>query len=270
MIIDFHTHVFPDKIANATVAALAKSTNIPAYSDGTLDSLLLSLEEAGVDVAVNLPVLTRPTQFDSVLNFASVLNEKSYTGSRIISFAGAHPDMENPEEKLALVKERGFLGIKIHPDYQATFFDDEKYLRILRVAKELDLITLTHAGVDGAYPGEPVKCTPERVLRALDKIGGYDKLVLAHYGANFLFDEVLRSLAGLPIYFDTAYMLHNIDTELFLKILDRHGSERVLFATDSPWRNIKEEVEMIKRYHLDPVAENNIFSQNAKKLLKIR
>ena len=269
MIIDFHTHVFPDKIADRTVDALAKSSDIKPYSDGRVDSLCQRLTDAGVDIGINLPVLTRPMQFDSVLEFSAGLNKKAYTGSRIISFMGAHPDMENPEEKLLLIKERGFLGIKIHPDYQSTFFDDERYVRILRAAKELDLITVTHAGVDGAYLSEPVKCTPDRVLRLLDKIGGYEKLVLAHYGANFLFDEVLLKLGGLPVYFDTAYMLHCIDGELFLRILEKHGSERILFATDSPWRDIAEEVKMIKRYHLDSAAENNIFSENARKLLGI-
>ena len=58
MIIDFHTHVFPDKIAERTVRALEKSGNATAYSDGTHSGLLASLRGAGADVAVNLPVLT--------------------------------------------------------------------------------------------------------------------------------------------------------------------------------------------------------------------
>ena len=128
MIIDFHTHVFPERIASATVAALEKSGNTRAFSDGTVDGLLNSMKAAGVDISINLPVLTKPTQFDTVLKFARQINESFSADSerRIISFAGMHPDIEDVEEKLLSVKESGILGIKLHPDYQSTFFDDEK------------------------------------------------------------------------------------------------------------------------------------------------
>ena len=196
MIIDFHTHVFPEKIAEATVALLAKKGNIPSFSDGTISGLLSRMKLAGVDVSVNLPVLTKPTQFDSILKFAISLNERFFAcqgDERIISFAGMHPDMEDFEDKLAEIKKSGIKGIKIHPDYQGTFFDDEKYVRILREAKRLDLITVTHAGFDCAYPGEPIKCTPRRVMNLLDRIGGYDKLVLAEH----IFDIILKSFCTL-------------------------------------------------------------------------
>ena len=95
MIIDFHTHVFPERIASATVAALEKSGNTRAFSDGTAEGLLNSMKAAGVDISINLPVLTKPTQFDTVLKFAKQINESFPADSerRIISFAGMHPDI---------------------------------------------------------------------------------------------------------------------------------------------------------------------------------
>ena len=194
MVIDFHTHIFPDKIAGATINALSTNASIPPHSDGTLSGLLLQMAECGVDISVNLPVLTKARQFDSVLDFGLDLNQKSYTGPRIIAFAGMHPDILDYEGALHKIKELGFLGIKLHPDYQGTFFDDERYIKILSVAKALDLITVTHAGLDGAFVGHPIKCTPCRVLKVLDALGGYDKLVLAHLGGNELLNEVVSSL----------------------------------------------------------------------------
>ena len=139
MIVDFHTHVFPDKIAASTVAALESRGGTPSHSDGTVDGLLRSLREADVSIAVNLPVLTKPTQFDSILAFAKRINEREYDGERIISFAGIHPEDENIEEHLNAVSEAGIPGIKIHPDYQGAFFDDERYVRIISEAKTLGL-----------------------------------------------------------------------------------------------------------------------------------
>ena len=269
MLIDFHTHVFPDKIAAAAVGTLAKRGGIPFYSDGTESGLLSSLSSAGVDVALNLPVLTRPEQFGSTLRYAAEINKKSYTGPHIISFAGVHPDMVDPDGAIEAVKAAGFLGIKIHPDYQGTFFDDERYVRLLSLAKASGLITVTHAGFDCAYPGEEIKCTPIRVLRLLDRIGGYDKLVLAHLGGINLYDEVYESLAGEDVYFDTAYVLHDLDKSQFLKMLAKHGEDKILFATDSPWRDVAEEVGVLKGYQLGNVTENKIFCQNAKRLLNL-
>ncbi len=267
MIIDFHTHVFPDRIAAATVSSLSTSGGIPACSDGTVTGLIRQMDEAGVDIAVNLPVLTRPSQFDSILAFAESLNSSGELGGRIISFAGVHPCEEKPEERLHLLAERGIKGIKLHPDYQEAFIDDERYVRILKTAKELGLVTVTHAGVDGAYIGRPVRCTPERVLRLLDRLGGYDRMVLAHLGANEMFDEVYEQLAGACVYFDTAYILHVATREQLLRIFDRHGTDRILFATDSPWRTPRDEVEIIRSLGLSAADEERIFNGNATRLL---
>ena len=269
MIIDFHTHIFPDKIAPATINALSTSANIPPHSNGMKSGLLDSMAEAGVDISVNLPVLTKPTQFDSIFKFGCALNEEKQTQGRVISFAGFHPDIEDYEEKLTQVKENGFLGIKIHPDYQCTFFDDPKYVKILECAKSLDLITVTHAGFDGAFVGQEIKCTPRRVLNLLDALGGYDKLVLAHLGGNELYRDVYNTLAGENIYFDTSYVLPFLTREQLEKMISKHTDNKILFATDSPWQSQAEMINIIKSYGLGKKTENKIFCENAKKLLKI-
>jgi len=231
------------------------------------------MRDAGISVSVNLPVLTNPSQFESVLKFATEINqrfsESEPVEARILSFAGMHPDLDEPEEKLLRIKEAGILGIKIHPDYQGTFFDDEKYVRILAEAKRLGLITVTHAGFDAAYPGEEVKCTPKRVMRLLDKIGGYDRLVLAHMGGRLLFSDVYDILAGESVYFDTAYVLGEISKDEMFKIIEKHGAEKILFATDSPWRPQSTDRDIVKKYVPEEGAHRRLFSENAKELLGI-
>ena len=269
MIIDFHTHIFPDKIASATINALSTSADIPPHSNGMKSGLLDSMEKNGIDISVNLPVLTKATQIDGIFKFGLALNTENATQGPIISFCGFHPDIEDYEERLVQIKENNFLGIKLHPDYQGTFFDDPRYVRILAKAKELDLITVTHAGLDGAFIGQEIKCTPRRVLNLLDKIGGYDKLVLAHLGGNELYEDVYKDLAGQSVYFDTSYVLPFLTREQFEKMVARHGENKILFATDSPWQDQGEMVNIIKSYNLGKDTENKIFCENAKKLLKI-
>jgi predicted TIM-barrel fold metal-dependent hydrolase len=149
------------------------------------------------------------------------------------------------------------------------FFDDERYINILKCAKRLDLITVTHAGFDGAYVGKEIRCTPVRALRVLDALGGYDKLVLAHMGANELFYDVYSNLAGENVYLDTSYVLSSIGQKMFENILAKHTEDKILFATDSPWQHQKEQVEIIKSFSLGKEAENKILCENARKLLKL-
>ncbi len=269
MLIDFHTHIFPDKIAERTIAALAKSCNTQPFSNGTVAALVGEMERAGADVAVTLPAITSPSQFDSVNRFAAEVN-RTFEGKarRLISFAGIHPDCEDIEGKMAFIKQSGFLGVKLHPDYQGKFINDPAYVRILQCAKEYDLIVVTHAGVDGAFRSQSTKCTPDLVLDLISK-APHSKLVLAHLGANEMSDEVIQKLCGKDIYLDTAYVLRFTDEQTFKKILDGHGEDKILFATDSPWSSIKNDVEKIKSFSLNKATEQRIFSENARILLGI-
>ena len=269
MIIDFHTHVFPDKIAEKTISLLSEKGKITPYSSGTVGGLVSEMEKAGVDIAVTLPVLTNPLSFEGVNRFANEVNLAfKNERRRVISFAGIHPRCEDIDKKMAQIKESGFLGVKIHPDYQDAFITDEGYVRIMECAREYDLIVVTHSGVDAAYRDKPVRCTPSLARELIKKVP-YKKFVLAHMGANEMFDEVLSTLCDEDVYFDTAFTLHEISEDLFKKILIKHGEDKVLFATDCPWREIKRDVEILKSYNLTAQTEEKLFSKNAIKLLAI-
>ena len=79
--------------------------------------------------------------------------------------------------------------------------------------------------------------------------------------------EVFELLAGKDIYFDTAYLLRLIQPQDFLRILEKHGDDRILFATDSPWSDIAGDVKIIRSYALPQSTEQKIFAENAKQLL---
>lgn len=269
MLIDFHTHIFPEKIANSTISALANNSGTKPNTDGTVNGLLAAMERVGADICVTLPVLTKPTQFDSVTKFAVSVNEQfKFSQKKLISFGGIHPKCEDIEGKMAYLKSVGIKGVKIHPDYQSTYIDDDGYIEILKCAKKFDMIVVAHAGIDDGYEGCPVMCPPERILNVIEEVG-HDKFVLAHYGAHKQWQEVLENIAGKNVYLDTAFTLHEIGESLFKEILFKHGEERVLFATDCPWREIKEDYEILKSFNLNKEIEDKIFYKNALKLLGV-
>lgn len=269
MLIDFHTHVFPDKIAAKTVAFLAEKSNMTPFSDGTVEGLLKRMEEGDADIAVTLPVLTSPAQFDSVNKFAAQINETFKDKKRrLISFAGIHPLCEDIDKKMSFIKENGFLGVKIHPDYQDSYITDGGYVKIMECAKEYDLTVVTHSGVDAGYRDKDVRCTPKLVKELIRKVP-HKKFVLAHYGANEMFREVLDTLCGEDLYFDTACVLNYISPEMFKAILEKHGEDKILFATDSPWSDISRDRDIIKSFSLGKNTEEKLFFKNAKALLGI-
>lgn len=265
MVIDFHTHIFPEKIAAKTIEHLENVGGIKAATDGTLTGLLSSMERCGVDLSVILPVATKPTQFDSIHSFAKHVNEQ-YPG-KLLSFGGIHPDCEDYKKELDTIKEMGFPGIKIHPDYQGVMIDDVRYMRIIEYASELGLIILTHAGTDIGLP-DPVHCPPKLMRKVLDAIKP-EKMVLAHYGGWSQWEEVYEYLAGENVWLDTAFIYDYITEEQFFKILEKHGSDKILFATDSPWSDMEKGINWIRGLSLPQNVTEDILSGNAKRLLGI-
>lgn len=264
MIIDFHTHIFPDKIAGAAVSKLESSAGVKAYTDGTLEGLLTSMKKAGIDCSVILPVVTSPKQFRSIQAFAEKVSELD----SIISFGGIHPDTENYREELRIIKNSGLKGIKLHPEYQATYIDDKKYLRIMDYASELGLIISVHAGLDGAFPQER-HCTPERIAGVIRTVQP-EKLVLAHMGGLELWDEVERYIVGSEVYLDTSFSIGIMKDEQLIRIARNHGIHKILFATDSPWGGQKEMADYFQNLSLTPEEKEMVLWKNAERLLGIQ
>ena len=64
MIIDFHTHVFPDALAPKAGASLSATAGFPMFSDLTVAGQLAVMAEDGIDHAVVLNTVTNTRQVD--------------------------------------------------------------------------------------------------------------------------------------------------------------------------------------------------------------
>lgn len=261
--IDFHTHIFPDKIAQGTLQFLSERCHVAPFTNGTADGLKKSTKEAGLVLSVAMPVVTKSSQFESINRFASQFHGED----GILSFGGIHPDCADYKKELLLLKEMGFQGIKLHPDYQDTFFNDVRYKRIISFASELDLIVSVHAGFDPGYP-DCVHCTPKMAREVIDEVKP-TKLVLAHMGGFFRWDEVEDELVGRNVWFDTAVVFGKIPDEQFIRICRNHGTDKILFATDSPWSGQNESVAYFSGMDLTEEEKRLILTENAKKLLTL-
>lgn len=284
MIIDFHVHTFPDKIALNTVENLSKLSCTQYFTDGSVRGLLTSMQEASVSYSVNLPVMTHENQVKKV-NSSMIAGREHLSAQGIITFGGMHPDYTDYKSELLRLQQNGIPGIKLHPSYQHTDLTDMKMMHIIDYASQLGLITLIHAGIDiGIYDHNYADV--KQILAVIKEIRP-QKFVLAHMGNWACWHEVEQDLAGAPVYMDTAfsigpltprktgcdkapYLSSNLSDDDFVRIVRKHGADKILFATDSPWESQKDYITRIENTSLSAEEKKMIFCTNASSLLSIK
>lgn len=278
-IIDFHVHTFPKKIAASALEKLTAKSHTPAFTDGTTENLSRSMQEAGINFSVILPVATSPRQVEHINDGAINTNNKN-----IISFGAMHPDFEDVEKEFARLRNAGIKGVKLHPVYQGVNIDDERYIKILSCSGDYNLAVIIHAGWDIGFPGNDA-AMPERISRAIKLSGSHGKIILAHMGGLRCWDEAEKFFAGREnIFIDTAFSLGNftpngdgyysggddcamLSIENFVKIIRSYGAERVIFGTDSPWASQSESVKNFNALPLNDHEKILILYKNAASII---
>lgn len=263
MVIDFHTHIFPDNLAARAVGGLEKSGSVKSVLSGRRDDLLASMKRAGVDYSLNLPIASRPKQVESINSFAISINGKD----GLFSLGGIHPLYENYREELKRIQDAGLIGVKLHPDFQDLFIDDEPMVELMETCRDMGLLVLVHGGMDVSFP-HCHHCTPKRVAGILPRLEGLT-LVLAHLGGYRYLDDVEALLVGKDVYLDTSFTLGQFGQEQITRILENHDPDKLLFGTDSPWDDQASAIGAIKALPIDSSLKDKILYQNAARLLKL-
>lgn len=282
MIVDIHTHVFPDEIASRAIDSLIGDSHTRPFCDGTLAGLLKSRKQAGIDCCVVLPVATSLRQVLH-MNDRAIQTNNLYRETGILSFGGMHPDTPDWKQELSRLARAGIKGIKLHPVFQRANLDDPRYLRIMERAAELGLVILTHAGVYIDRPNAAF-CTPKMALQVFKELGDIP-LILAHMGGWRQWEEAEEILPQIPFRLDTSYCVGKIEPldrehwegasldtmprQQFLRFVKLAGAKRILFGTDSPWQDEKESKEAILRMPLTEEEKTAILGGNAAELLQL-
>ena len=271
IVIDFHTHAFPDALAPRAIGQLTINAAASGYrpmTDGTVSGLLASMDEAGIRRSVICNIATNPRQMGKVNDFAISLQGHP----RLIPLGSVNPHAAESEilTELDRLKAAGIHGIKIHPDYMGAEISDEAFAPIFSACSDRDLFVITHAGFDPVEP-EHIHCTPDMVLRVADRHPDL-KLVVAHAGGFACEEAVLTTLCGAPVWLDTSLcaVRQGKDPEWGARcaeILRSHDPHRILFATDTPWSVPTAEIAFIRDLGLSEEATEGILHGNAEALL---
>lgn len=262
MIIDFHMHVFPDGLASRALGQLSQTAKLTPCTDGTVDGVLAKMSEWGVDAGVFLHIATNPKKQAKVNDFAA---EAQNRHASLYSFGSVHPDAPDAVDELVRIKALDLKGVKLHPDYQGFFADEERMDPIYDACSELGLPVVFHAGYDPFSPAV-VHAPPAAVARVVRRFPRLT-VVAAHMGGFACYEETLAELCGLELYFDTSMSAPACPLELYRALIKKKGAERILFASDNPWSSPPAEAAWLERVGLSSEELDLIYHKNAERLL---
>lgn len=260
MVIDTHIHVFKEEIAHRAVAQLKQTSQIENVTDGTVSDTERKMLQWGVDKGVLLSIATKPSQMRKINDWIA-----SKASERFIPFGTIHPDAPDAVEELEHIKQLGMKGIKLHPDYQGFIIDEKRMYPIYERCRELGLICIFHGGFDPVSP-KLIHALPAHTAKVIRDLPGF-QTVIAHLGGFNCWDEVEDELVGTDCYLDTALLTHGIGTAQYERIIQKHGTDRILFATDCPWESARDAITKIERISISDDGKEKIFHQNAERLL---
>lgn len=267
MLIDSHMHLFPDKLAAPTLDKLREVFGGNPYNDATLAGTLAAMDAANVTMGVVFHIATSVRSQQNVNQFA--LQVQQETGGRLLSFGSVHPDAPDAVEQLHSIVRAGLHGVKLHPDYQGFYLHDTHYYPLYEEISGQGLPLALHTGFDPLSPND-IHATTAAVVQ-LAKTFPRLTIIAAHMGGMGYQGEEVPEIFGMKnVYFDTAVapVCYRGKEALFGEHLHRHGVERVLFGTDSPWETVPHTLDLLESV-LTPVEMDRVCYQNARELFSI-
>jgi uncharacterized protein len=261
-IIDFHVHVFPDNLAPRAISTFVNAYKLQPLSDGTVADTSGHMAQARVDIYVPMPVATKPSQVRGINDWASSVRSET-----VIPFGSMHPDFDDIKGEIDRLVGMGFRGIKLQPDWQEFFPDEERAWPIYEHAEGRLAITF-HAGRE-IEDMEVIRSTPDRLARIHEKFP-HLTMIVAHLGGYRQWARAESELYGSGVYFDTSYCPDDeLPDEEFLRMIRKHGANKILFASDFPFADPKRDIDRLLRLPLTHDEREDIAWRNGAKILGV-
>lgn len=266
-IFDVHTHTYPEAIAEKACENLGKFYDFPVCGKGTYAHLESQAEENGVKGYLLFSVATNARQVPKVNSSIAALAEYSRSrGFTTIGFAGMHQDFDDFEGEINRAAELGLRGVKIHPDIQGVDIDDRRLLPLYEILESRGMPLFLHMGDD----------RPQYRFSSADKLvrvlGMFPRLRVcaAHFGGYKSWNESVPLLMGREnVWYDTSSSLWAMSRETAEDVIGRLGYDTVMFGTDYPVMNTKEEVERFMALRLTDDVREKILWNNAMTFLEL-
>lgn len=260
-IINSHVHVCEDNEARKQDEAWAKYS---FYGGFAVSRLTADMAKCGIGTSIIFCVAERPEAVKASNDFIIATQDHK----KLVGLGTIHPEFENYKEESKRLKQHGVRGVKFNSLVQGdTFVDDE---RMMKIYEELgsDMVLFFHSGRESGKT-EP-HSTPERLARVLKAFPKH-KVVAAHFGGLDMLEQVRKHLLGKEIYFDTVWGkdFSALDNSAKYRLMQDHGTHKVLFGTDYPAFNTQERIDWVSQLPLSLIDRELIFHKNAERLFGI-
>jgi len=259
-LIDIHTHIYPDDIAQKATASVQQFYGIGSGTmDGTVKMLLEKGEKSGIDQFVILPVAIRP---DRVQGINDYIQSQAKEHACFIPFGTVHAAMDGLMEEVERLLSLGVKGIKMHPDSQRFHIDDERLFPMYEALRGR-VPVLLHMGDHRYNYSHPVK-----LRKILDMFPGLDAIA-AHFGGYSMYDTALELLKDTHCVMDVSSSLMFMEGGKAEYYVNQYGAERLAFGTDYPMWDPELETKRFFDLKLTESQFEQIAHKTAERILKL-
>lgn len=278
MIIDFHTHVFPDEVRADREGFLEREAWFGSlYADpkrklASAEDVVASMEEAGVDRTVVLGFPWRDGGLCKEHN-SYLLDAVRRYPEKLIGFGIVQPLDAGDAKELDRCLSGGLMGMgEIGPDSQRYDFEAKWVLAdSVEVLLHHDRPLLTHSSepLGHDYTGKGT-VTPPRLLKLASNFPEL-KIIMAHWGGGLPFYELMPEVRETlrNVYYDTAASTYLYSFDIFPLAAQLVGSGRILWGTDFPLLSQSKFLKRVRESGLNEEQLGAVLGGNAARLLRL-
>ena len=268
MKVDVHTHIWPDRIAEATLESMTRTLGLEAIAPNTITGIKAHMAASGVDKSIVLGVVERADQVRRANDWLISIQDE-----QLVPFGAMHPDLEDKGAEIARLRESGLKGIKLHPMINGFYPDDPQMFPVYEemgesMVLEIHCGRLPHAG-EHQPEHQPVFAAPERIMNVVRQFPKL-RVIALHLGGFYMLDEAERELIGREnILIDTTWppSLRELTPQTLTSIINKHGAQKVCFGTDFPLVSQSSEAEYIQSLPLPDSTKEGILGENARQFI---
>ena len=245
MIIDAHTHIFPEKIRKnrekyfTDEPAFKKLYESPKSRLIGAREMLASMDDSQVDKAVVFGFPWKDSLYFKQHN-DYISEVVSRYPQRFIGLGCFDPFSDGAaEETHRCLQEGGLSGIGELAFYQSGI-ENASLARlepVMEICRDRNLPVLIHTNepIGHKYPGK----TPNTLAQIYQLIDSFPKnnIILAHWGGGLFFFSLLKKEVKQRlnrVYFDTAASPYLYDPSVYRLAIELVGAGKILFGSDFP------------------------------------
>ncbi|MBT9149500.1 MAG: hypothetical protein DDT28_00930 [Dehalococcoidia bacterium] len=276
VIVDFHTHIVPPEIKERREDLVGQDPcfqalySAPEVDLATAEDLIASMDRDAIDVSVALSIGWSSLELCRRTNDYIIESISKYP-DRLIGFCSIQPKSKEAVSEIERSARGGIRGIgEMMPHMQGFDLGDKALMSpVVEAAQEHNMIVLTHSSepVGHIYPGKG-NVLPGMLYQFIANFPDLH-IVCAHWGGGLPFYALMPEVAEAlqNVFFDTAASPFLYRYEIFSRVAELVGEDKILFGSDYPLITQSRIVESLRSLSMPQESKDNILGENARRLL---